>query len=178
MSLFYRRVAQLAELRFPKPSVGGSSPSSPATPLENLMQELNNQVRKDKTALKAAPPKKSSKTMSERLSGLMVFLSLFSFLFGFYLSGSLFFAGSASFVRFFIIVLGCSASVLFLWLSEHRERLLALIKGARIELYKVFWPTRDEAVKTTLLVLFVVTLFALFFTLIDALLTVLIKWVL
>lgn len=31
-----RRVAQLVELRFPKPSVGGSSPSSPAIFVESI----------------------------------------------------------------------------------------------------------------------------------------------
>lgn len=97
-------------------------------------------------------------------------LSVTSFLGGFYLAGSLFFAGSAWYVRFFIVVLALLLSIAFLAPTAHFQKILSLVKGARIELRKIFWPSKDESIKTTLLVLGMVSVFAIFFSLVDLIL--------
>lgn len=64
-----------------------------------------------------------------------------------------------------------------LTLTDHWVHIKELFHGARIEIRKVFWPKKDELVKTTLMVLVIVAIFAIFLTIVDGLLTLLIKWV-
>jgi preprotein translocase, secE subunit len=44
---------------------------------------------------------------------------------------------------------------------------LALFRGARIEMRKVRWPTKEEATKSTLVVLALVALFAIVLSIFD-----------
>lgn len=120
----------------------------------------------------------SDSPSTSKFDSIFAALAVILFLGGFYLSGSLWFAGSPWYVRFLIIASSVALSVGALWPSSYRQRLITLAKGARIELYKVFWPSKDESVRTTLLVLLIVTVFAIFFSIVDGLLTLLIKWVL
>lgn len=112
------------------------------------------------------------------LDGVFVFIATLLFLGGFYLAGSLFFAAKPWYVRLLIILAAVVSSLAVLALSSYRPRLLSLAKGARIELRKVHWPSKDEWWKATLMVLVIVTVFALFLSLIDWLLAAFIQWVL
>ncbi len=55
--------------------------------------------------------------------------------------------------------------------SEPGHRAWSFMQNARIELRKVVWPTRTEAVQTTLIVLVVVVLVGIFLWLLDMLLS-------
>lgn len=112
------------------------------------------------------------------LDGVLIFVATLLFLGGFYLAGSLFFAAKPWYVRLLIIVVAMVSALAVLALSSYRARLLSLARGARIELRKVHWPSKDEWWKATLMVLVIVTVFALFLSLIDWLLAALIQWVL
>ena len=123
-------------------------------------------------------PISNDKPLTAKFDSIFAALAVILFLGGFYLSSSLWFAGSAWYVRFLIVAVSIASSIAVLWPSSYRQRLMTLAKGARIELYKVFWPSKDESVRTTLLVLLIVTVFAIFFSIVDGLLTLIIKWVL
>lgn len=112
------------------------------------------------------------------LDGLLVTLSIVIFLAGFYLAGSLFFAGREWYIRLLIIVVALFASAGILSLTSYWRKVLSLARGARIELRKVHWPTKDEWWKATLMVIVIVTVFALFLSLIDWILAAFIQWVL
>lgn len=112
------------------------------------------------------------------LDGVLIFVATLLFLGGFYLAGSLFFAAKPWYIRLLIIVATVVSSLGVLALSSYRARIVSLARGARIELRKVHWPSKDEWWKATLMVLVIVTVFALFLSLIDWLLAALIQWVL
>ena len=54
--------------------------------------------------------------------------------------------------------------------TDKGQRSIAFVKDARIEVRKVVWPTRQEALQTTVAVLFMVVLAAIMLWLIDMLL--------
>lgn len=110
-------------------------------------------------------------------SGLFTTLSVVFFLGGFYLVSSSILASTAWYVRFFVILLTLALSIFCLALTEHKNYLIGLFKGARIEMRKVYWPKKDELTKTTLMVLATVAAFAIFLTIVDAILSLIVKWV-
>ena len=62
------------------------------------------------------------------------------------------------------------AFVLAIWValqSAQGKTLWAFIQGSRVELRKVVWPTREEAIQTTLLVLVFAAIMGTFFWLLD-----------
>jgi preprotein translocase subunit SecE len=61
-----------------------------------------------------------------------------------------------------VAALGIAAS------SQHGMALIDFSKGSRIELRKMVWPTRPETIQTTIYVLVLVVLVALFLWLVDA----------
>ena len=60
--------------------------------------------------------------------------------------------------------------------TYHGHELIAFIKGARSEVRKVVWPTRQETGQATLIVVVVVFISSLVLWLIDAILFQLITW--
>lgn len=112
------------------------------------------------------------------LDGLLITVATIIFLGGFYLAGSLFFAGREWYIRLLVIVVALLASVGVLALTSYRAKLVSLARGARIELRKVHWPSKDEWWKSTLMVLVIVTVFALFLSLVDWILAAFIQWIL
>ena len=56
------------------------------------------------------------------------------------------------------------------------KKLVTFAKNSRIELRKVTWPTRDETVKTTMVVAALVIVMALILWMIDSLLLWIISW--
>ena len=71
----------------------------------------------------------------------------------------------------FVRVLGVVAAMLVAWLvfvqTETGRGVVEFISGSRQELRKMHWPTRQETVQTTLAVLFMVFLLAVFLWLLD-----------
>lgn len=120
----------------------------------------------------------SEKSSHRPLSGFFTALAVVIFLGGFYLAGSMFLAAEPWYIRLGAalgsIVLAAGA----LALTDYWVKIRQLAIGARIEMRKVFWPKKDELLKTTLMVLAIVAVFALFLTIVDALLTLLIRTVL
>jgi preprotein translocase subunit SecE len=86
------------------------------------------------------------------------------------LVGYYYLADSAQLLRVVtvIVALALAAGVAF---SSLQGRLLwKFIQGSRIELNKVVWPTREETIQTTLVVLVVALFGGVFFWLLDLLL--------
>lgn len=118
------------------------------------------------------------KRQNSSIDTVLVIVAAAVFFGGFYLSGSLFLAGQPWYVRLLVVVVTLLLSASALALTSYREKLVTLVKGARIQLKKVRWPNKDEVLKTTILVLVIVTTFALLLSLIDWLLTQFIRWIL
>ena len=64
-----------------------------------------------------------------------------------------------------LVVVGAS-SALFLNTAKGRD-LLGFMRGARTEVRKMVWPTRQEALQTTLIVMVLVVLVGIFLWLVD-----------
>ena len=73
----------------------------------------------------------------------------------------------ADWVRWVVFVGALVAAGLIVVLSEYGRALSKFAAEARIELYKVFWPSRDETTRMTLVVFGFVILMAVFFWLLD-----------
>jgi preprotein translocase subunit SecE len=72
-----------------------------------------------------------------------------------------------------VVALGVAAT------SQYGASLIEFSKGSRIELRKMVWPTRQETIQTTLIVLLLVVLVAVFLWLIDmAVFEVIYDWLL
>ena len=78
-----------------------------------------------------------------------------------------YFANSPVLVRAFGVVLGVAAALGVLFTSFQGQVLWKFIQGARIELRKVVWPTREETIQTTLVVLVFALIGGVFFWLLD-----------
>ena len=83
------------------------------------------------------------------------------------LAGYYYFADSSALLRALgvILTLGVAAAVAFT--SLQGRTLWKFIQSARVELNKVVWPTREETIQTTLVVLVVALFGGVFFWLLD-----------
>ncbi len=83
------------------------------------------------------------------------------------LAGYYYFADSSALLRALgvMLTLGVAAAVAFT--SLQGRTLWKFIQGARVELNKVVWPTREETIQTTLVVLVVALFGGVFFWLLD-----------
>jgi preprotein translocase subunit SecE len=83
------------------------------------------------------------------------------------LVGYYYFADASALLRALavIVALGVAAAVAFT--SLQGRTLWKFIQGARVELNKVVWPTREETIQTTLVVLVVALFGGVFFWLLD-----------
>ena len=70
-----------------------------------------------------------------------------------------------------ILLFGLVVAAYFFIKSAQGERLLYFVKETRIELRKVVWPSREETVKTTGMVMIAVVVVAIFLWIIDAFFT-------
>ena len=61
-------------------------------------------------------------------------------------------------------------------LTAQGKKMWAFIKSARIELYKVVWPTRDETIKTTAIVAALVFAMSILLWLLDSVLLRVVNW--
>jgi preprotein translocase subunit SecE len=73
-------------------------------------------------------------------------------------------------LRTFGVLVAFSLAVWIVLQSAQGKTLWAFIQGARVELRKVVWPTREEAVQTTIIVIVFAMIMGTFFWLLDLLL--------
>ncbi len=83
------------------------------------------------------------------------------------LVGYYYFADSPGLVRALGVVVALAVAGAIAFTSLQGRTLWKFIQGARVELNKVVWPTREETLQTTLVVLVVALFGGVFFWLLD-----------
>jgi preprotein translocase subunit SecE len=78
-----------------------------------------------------------------------------------------YFASSAVLLRAFGVIVAMAAGLGVVFTSFQGQLLWKFIQGARVELRKVVWPTREETIQTTLVVLVFALIGGVFFWLLD-----------
>jgi len=70
-----------------------------------------------------------------------------------------------------VLLLGLFVAVFIFLKSDQGSQLIYFLKETRIELRKVVWPTRDETIKTTGMIMIAVVIVAIFLWIVDAFFT-------
>jgi len=70
-----------------------------------------------------------------------------------------------------VLLLGLIVAIFIFLKSEQGSRLIVFLKETRIELRKVVWPTKDETIKTTGMIMIAVVIVAIFLWIVDAFFT-------
>ena len=83
------------------------------------------------------------------------------------LVGYYYFATSAVLLRAFGVIVAVAAGLGVVFTSFQGQQLWKFIQGARVELRKVVWPTREETIQTTIAVLIFAVIMGVFFWLLD-----------
>ena len=83
------------------------------------------------------------------------------------LVGYYYFAGSSALLRALGVIVALAVATVVAFTSLQGRLLWKFIQGARVELNKVVWPTREETIQTTLVVLVVALFGGVFFWLLD-----------
>jgi preprotein translocase subunit SecE len=83
------------------------------------------------------------------------------------LVGYYFFADSSALLRALGVIVALALAAVVAFTSLQGRLLWKFIQGARVELNKVVWPTREETIQTTLVVLVVALFGGVFFWLLD-----------
>ena len=65
------------------------------------------------------------------------------------------------------MLIGFALAVVIAFQSVQGRELWKFIQGSRVEMRKVVWPTREEAIQTTLAVLLFALIMGVFFWLLD-----------
>jgi preprotein translocase subunit SecE len=78
-----------------------------------------------------------------------------------------YFANGAVLLRAFGVLIALVAALGVLYTSFQGQLLWKFIQGSRVELRKVVWPTREETIQTTLVVLVFALIGGVFFWLLD-----------
>jgi preprotein translocase subunit SecE len=89
------------------------------------------------------------------------------------LVGYYYFADSSTLLRVLGVILALAVGTVVAFTSLQGRTLWKFIQGSRVELNKVVWPTRQETIQTTLVVLVVAVIGGVFFALLDLFL----RWV-
>ena len=79
--------------------------------------------------------------------------------------------GLTTLFKVLIMLFGLIVAAAIFIKSAQGDRLLHFVKETRIELRKVVWPTREETIKTTGIVLIAVIIIAIFLWIVDAFFT-------
>ncbi len=74
------------------------------------------------------------------------------------------------FIRTMIVLVGTAVAVLLMMQSAQGKQLAFFFAETKIELKKVFWPTRPETIKMTITVMIGVVIVSLFLWLVDSIL--------
>jgi preprotein translocase subunit SecE len=87
------------------------------------------------------------------------------------LVGSIFayyyYADESALLRAIGVLVGFALAIWVAFQSAQGKTLWAFIQGSRVELRKVVWPTREETMQTTVVVLVFTMIMATFFWLLD-----------
>ena len=83
------------------------------------------------------------------------------------LVGYYYFADASALLRALAVILALAVAAAIAFTSLQGRTLWKFIQGARVELNKVVWPTREETIQTTLVVLVVALFGGVFFWLLD-----------
>jgi preprotein translocase subunit SecE len=86
------------------------------------------------------------------------------------LVGYYYFADSSALLRVLGVIVALAVAALIGYTSFQGQVLWKFIQGSRVELRKVVWPTREETIQTTLVVLLFALIGGVFFWLLDLLL--------
>jgi len=81
--------------------------------------------------------------------------------------GYYYFADAATVLRALSVLVALALAAVVVFTSFQGRVLWKSIQGARVELNKVVWPTREETIQTTLVVLLVALIGGVFFWLLD-----------
>jgi preprotein translocase subunit SecE len=84
--------------------------------------------------------------------------------------GYYYYADYSSLLRTIGLLLGFALAVVVGLQSAQGRDLWRFIQGSRVEMRKVVWPTREEAIQTTIAVLLFALIMGVFFWLLDLLL--------
>jgi preprotein translocase subunit SecE len=88
-----------------------------------------------------------------------------------------YFADSSALLRALGVIVTLAVAAVVALSSLQGRLLWKFIQGARVELNKVVWPSREETIQTTLVVLVVALVGGVFFFLIDRFLLWLTTWI-
>jgi preprotein translocase subunit SecE len=83
------------------------------------------------------------------------------------LVGYYYFADASTLLRVLGVIVALAVAAVVAFTSLQGRTLWKFIQGARVELNKVVWPTREETIQTTLVVLVVALFGGVFFWLLD-----------
>ena len=83
------------------------------------------------------------------------------------LVGYYYFADTSTLLRALAVLLSLAVAAVVALTSLQGRQLWKFIQGARVELNKVVWPTREETLQTTFVVLAVAAFGGVFFWLLD-----------
>lgn len=144
----FRGVAQLAERRSPKPKVGGSIPSAPATIMLAGHRKINISMSNNSV--------QTVSTSSDKLKITLAVIAAVAGVVGFFV------LSDQSALRIAALVVGLLVAIAFVWTSEPGQSFLTFGKEAVRETKKVVWPTRKEAGQITAVVFGFVLVMALF----------------
>ena len=70
-----------------------------------------------------------------------------------------------------VLLLGLVIAIFVFLRSAHGSRLIVFLRETKIELRKVVWPTKDETIKTTGMIMIAVFVVAIFLWIVDAFFT-------
>jgi preprotein translocase subunit SecE len=145
-------VAQLVEQRSPKPQVGGSSPSCPA---------IFAKGRGIFVVAKAEQPASSLDTL-KLIVALIVLIGA--------VAGYYYFEGESQLFRVLGLLVVIGIAFFLVSITGIGRKALGFFKDARVEVRKVVWPTRQETIQTTLMVMIMVFIVALMLWAVDSVL--------
>jgi preprotein translocase subunit SecE len=83
------------------------------------------------------------------------------------LIGYYYFGEAATLLRALGVIVAVAAAVGVAWTSLQGQLIWKFIHSSRVELRKVVWPTREETIQTTLVVLLFALIGGVFFWLLD-----------
>jgi preprotein translocase subunit SecE len=83
------------------------------------------------------------------------------------LVGYYYFAEASALLRAVGVLVAVAAAVGVAYTSAQGQTIWKFIQGSRVELRKVVWPTREETIQTTLVVLLFALIGGVFFWLLD-----------
>lgn len=174
-----RSVAQLAEQRSPKPQVGGSSPSWRATcdshPVAAATikdkSRMNSKIEHDNAA-------NGGDIVKYAAAGLLLVAGLFFWFWFGAPERSAQLGAWASQIRGLAVIAGLVAGGAVFMLTAMGRATRVFLSESRFELRKVVWPTRQEAIRMTWVVVVVVIILSLLLGGFDFIIQKLTQWIL